>query len=816
MMNRLFNVFLGVFSLLLVQPALWAQEMRPLGAVTYESIGEIRLDREELARTGSDFDASHSRGVFVGVDRYTSDFGNRPTNLRACVNDAFDLAATFVALGLLEPAGATIVFSGAPTTDAAQAHRRELAAAGATLIDNANRDTITDALERAASTAGAQGILFVTVSAHGYELDGNLFLTPQNFRYMDESPTSIDLANRGISESLINQIMGASPAPRRLAVIDACREARAGLDVGIPQLIASVQGAVTLYAVSSGGLAGDGAVNGEFTGRLLHALTTIDPPEGLAADSNGHVTVGTLLDYLNVPDRTEQDRSILNMPLRVHPAEYRRAGLYREAIDAFAATKNMENRLARGQRLLTDITLVHIEDAFEEWPRDVADLLHQEVMDLLGTAEGRESTANRRRFVASYTQLQQSVAPAAVVTAPAQTPEPTPRGESELDRIQREARERQDRLEAARSALEVVSELEDSEYLDHTQKAEAWAAYRREHEDANHQLAHARERERYWREWTPTPPPYPTPAGPQPGSKTTIDLGGGVSMTLVWIPPGTFTMGSTKAEQDWAVENGLPREFADRESPQTRVTLTEGFWMGETAVTRGQFARFVRETNHRTTAEVEGSAFGLDTSAGQWKSIDGLTWRTPGFDQGDDHPVVCVSWNDAIAFTEWLSRESGLRIGLPTEAQWEYACRAGTTTRYWWGNDPAAGRGRVNGLDEEAQKILAGSGRRWNHTLPFNDGHMYTSPVHAMEANPWGLYDMHGNVWEWTSSWFGNYPGGNQQDYSGAQQGTLRVIRGGSWFNIPQVLRSAHRNRYTPDVRNNILGFRVVSSPPNS
>ena len=146
-------------------------------------------------------------------------------------------------------------------------------------------------------------------------------------------------------------------------------------------------------------------------------------------------------------------------------------------------------------------------------------------------------------------------------------------------------------------------------------------------------------------------------------------------MEFAWIPPGSFLMGSPAEE-----------EGRDDNEVQHRVTLTKGFYLGVHEVTRGQFAQFVKATGYRTQAEREGGA-NVWTGSG-WKMDPKANWMTPGFEQTDDHPVVCISWNDAVAFADWLSAQDreGRRYRLPTEAEWEYACRAGTQTAYCSGN----------------------------------------------------------------------------------------------------------------------------------
>ena len=263
-------------------------------------------------------------------------------------------------------------------------------------------------------------------------------------------------------------------------------------------------------------------------------------------------------------------------------------------------------------------------------------------------------------------------------------------------------------------------------------------------------------------------------------ARRTVDLGNGVTMELVLIPAGEFQMGSPSNESG-----------RDNNERQHRVRISQPFYMAATEVTRAQFDAFVRATNHRTDAEREGNAYGYRD--GVWQPIDGLNWRSPGFTQDGSHPVVCVSWNDAQAFCLWLSRRSGLNIHLPTEAQWEYACRAGSSSRFSFGDSDSQ-------LGDYA----------WHG--PYNGGNSnnQTHPVRQKRANAWGLYDMHGNVWEWCSDRYNSdYPSSSVTDPTGPRTGGSRVLRGGGWLNDPRNCRSANRRRLTPEDRCSTYGFRI-------
>ena len=277
-----------------------------------------------------------------------------------------------------------------------------------------------------------------------------------------------------------------------------------------------------------------------------------------------------------------------------------------------------------------------------------------------------------------------------------------------------------------------------------------------------------------------------------------VDLGDGVKLTMVLIPPGEFLMGSTDEERarfleeakaasdQWAIDR-IPSE-----GPQHRVRISQPFALSRHEVTRGQFRQFVEETGYKTEAEQDGKG-GYGRLDGKWVQDPRFVWSAdPGFPQTDDHPVVNVSWNDAMAFCQWLSKKQGVTYDLPTEAQWEYACRAGTTTFWHCGDSDTT-------LQEYAW-ISANSGRK-------------AHPVGQLKPNAWGLYDMHGNVYEWCADWYGAdyYAQALPSDPSGPTTGSYRVARGGGWPHLAGFCRSADRSISSPGYRNGDLGFRLAS-----
>jgi formylglycine-generating enzyme required for sulfatase activity len=284
-----------------------------------------------------------------------------------------------------------------------------------------------------------------------------------------------------------------------------------------------------------------------------------------------------------------------------------------------------------------------------------------------------------------------------------------------------------------------------------------------------------------------------------------LSLGGGLTLDLIAIPAGSFTMGSSQSPEDVArLFGGRPESYLD-EHPVHAVEL-DPFWIGRTEVTVDQFTRFVEATGHVTTAEREGGSFVFNGRA--WEKTPGVNWRNPGFSQSGDHPVVCVAWHDAVAFCEWLSAVTGRRFALPTEAQWEYACRAGSTSAYPWGDDPAAGAGRANAADRAALQAFPD-----RKAFAWDDGYVHTAPVASFQPNAFGLYDMIGNVWEWTADWYAEdaYATASPRNPAGPATGEHRVLRGGCWLNDPGGSRIADRNAWpAPSDPYGGYGFRVV------
>ncbi|MCD6296924.1 MAG: formylglycine-generating enzyme family protein [Deltaproteobacteria bacterium] len=264
------------------------------------------------------------------------------------------------------------------------------------------------------------------------------------------------------------------------------------------------------------------------------------------------------------------------------------------------------------------------------------------------------------------------------------------------------------------------------------------------------------------------------------------ELNSSLGMKFVYISPGTFMMGSPENEE------GRDKD----EEAQHRVTLTKGFYIQTTAVTVGQWRAFVRDTGYKSDAENKGSAYIWFDGAQQEKK--GYFWDKPGFQQSDDHPVTCVTWKDISAFIGWLDAKEGKTYRLPTEAEWEYACRAGTATPYSWGDKADCSKANYgNGWSDECK------GKNPEGTVK----------VGSFPPNPWGLYDMSGNIWESCRDWYGDYPKGHVTDPKGPSTGKKKVVRGGSWLIHSRYCRSAARAWNGPNNPYANLGFRLVLVP---
>jgi len=329
--------------------------------------------------------------------------------------------------------------------------------------------------------------------------------------------------------------------------------------------------------------------------------------------------------------------------------------------------------------------------------------------------------------------------------------------------------------------------------------------------------------------------PQPVPAPPSR-----------IGLDFIRIPPGEYKRGFEGGDyehQFYLDHLYSTKPSFGREQPAHQVELTKPFDLATTEVTVGQFAQFVQATGYKTDAEKGGGALGFKPDekdyVDRYAFDPAITWKSPGFDQTADDPVVAVSWRDAKAFCEWLSKAEGVRYRLPSEAEWEYACRAGTDSYYSWGNQPDKAYAHANVADgalataypgmvkyQRAVKLGANEG----------DGFVFTAPVKSRKPNPWGLYDMHGNVWEWCEDrWQDSRYGAQMKGLSREEKrdfktvdplfleetdqheyGDWRLIRGGAWNCAPANTRSSIRTYQEAGDAAIYTGFRIVREVPDS
>ena len=255
---------------------------------------------------------------------------------------------------------------------------------------------------------------------------------------------------------------------------------------------------------------------------------------------------------------------------------------------------------------------------------------------------------------------------------------------------------------------------------------------------------------------TPIPPDEPA-QGSVATKEITVDLPGGATMEFVWIEPGTFMMGSPELEEERGHDEG----------PQHEVTISQGFYLGKYEVTQGQWEAVMGNR--------------------QWEGKDHVQL-------GNRNPAVSISWGDVLHYIVKLNEHEGVSVyRMPTEAEWEYACRAGTETRWSFGDYESQ-------LGEYA----------WYSDNAWNAGEQYAHVVGTKKPNPWGLYDMHGNVLEWCQDWYGDYSSSAQTDPTGASTSSHRVTRGGFFGSDGRSVRSAIRNDDSPGYRHDDTGFRLL------
>ncbi len=286
------------------------------------------------------------------------------------------------------------------------------------------------------------------------------------------------------------------------------------------------------------------------------------------------------------------------------------------------------------------------------------------------------------------------------------------------------------------------------------------------------------------------------PLTSQSGKTRSIEIGDGVILELVWVPGSTFPMGSRKSPSELAEIYQISDEAFTPEQPLHEVTVN-GFWMGKYEVTNAQFRR--HKPSHISNIQ--------DKNGQPVFSFFCKKYRGYSFD-GENQPVVNVSWEEARDFCGWLSEKTGETVRLPFEAEWEYAGRAGTDSLYYWGNDEKSVGAYENIYDLSAEKEL----KLTHNAVETTDSYTVTSPVGLFKPNGFGLYDMAGNVSEWCSDWYRSkyYSDSQKMNPQGPLKGKARVIRGGNWECCKHEIRPSFRRGSLPDHKAENIGFRIV------
>jgi formylglycine-generating enzyme required for sulfatase activity len=349
------------------------------------------------------------------------------------------------------------------------------------------------------------------------------------------------------------------------------------------------------------------------------------------------------------------------------------------------------------------------------------------------------------------------------------------RAEAEAARRERKDALRQQLLERRQADAE-QARLANEEQQRKALQAKAAAAYRAEQQRARAELA-----ARTQAELAKLLPTSNSPVADTEGVLRDRFLdGSGSGPDLILIPTGRFQMGSPEHERKKAMEAGSKQNWLDRETPQHWVGIEQPIALGRYPVTVGQWRAFAQATG--------------------WQPAGEFNWTAPGFRQTDEHPVVGVTWNDAQLYLRWLGEQTGQVYRLPSEAEWEYACRAGTRTAFYFGDSISTDLANYDG----------------NYSYNGSPKGLYregTTRVGEFAPNPWGLYDMHGNVWEWVQDVVhDNYGGAPNTGVAWEEGGdqARRILRGGSWMYNPRYLRSALRNGFSAALSNGIVGFRVA------
>lgn len=347
---------------------------------------------------------------------------------------------------------------------------------------------------------------------------------------------------------------------------------------------------------------------------------------------------------------------------------------------------------------------------------------------------------------------------------------------SQINEIAKEAEIKKNLLENAKKNFYIAQNMDQDQNISKEDKAKAWDCYLKDNRASGYEITRAEDRMIFWKNFKAIPQSTPVPQikvkdFTASGANYAEDLGNGIKLEMIWIPGGSFDMGSNDGDND--------------EKPLHRVTL-DGFWMGKFEITNEQYR-----------------CFKPDHSSGDYKK---LTLND------NKQPVVNITWDDAKFFIDWINNRSGKKYSLPTEAQWEYACKAGSSSTRYWGDV----EDKIGEYSNIADRTIKKQFIDWTWPIAdTNDRFAVTAPVGQYKPNKFGLYDMLGNVMEWCQDSYDDkyYKESPSENPQGPASGPYRVIRGGSWQSAPRYCRASDRDKRLPGRRPDPFGFRVVRNP---
>ena len=611
------------------------------------------------------------------------------------------------------------------------------------LVDeNVTRSKVVDALDTLRRQAGSEDLVIIFFYGHGA-------VDELGHSYWVMHDTKIDsLRATAFSETEITDLLSEIKTTRLVTIIDACYSASTA-EIGRSKSLVDLQ---KIYPQFKG--EGRVAITGSKGDQLSVVITDKNHPGyGYSAftwhvisgmkgegdtDKDGVVTVNELWSY--VKDRTETTAR--------QQGGNQQPQLKGQIGSKFLLTVDSERLIANSQQI--QMALEQLLQLLGD--NQISANQYDEGRRLLTTRENLLDNMQRERRQV-YTDLASGKLDSRYLQAALDAIE-TPK--ERQARLEREAKEKaeQERKEKFASLMSQVKANDNKENGKEALKLleEALKLY----PDNAEALALQKKITGYY--------------GPNPGDLITNSIG----MKLVWIPAGEFMMGSPSSEKD----------RYDDEGPQHRVKISKGFYIGIYEVTVGQYLEYLN--SDRDSSGVDFS----DKDCPVKKTGSRYVLSVNKFGSNESQPMVEVSWHGAQKFCDWLSRKENKIYRLPTEAEWEYACRAGAQTRFCFGdNETSLG----------------------DYAWYTNNSGSKTHQVGQKKPNGFGLYDMHGNVWEWCQDWYGSYDSGEQVDPTGPSSGSARVLRGGSWDSTPRHRRSADRNWDTPDGAFDVLGFRIVS-----